>query len=440
MPIIFSKKISWLVSLCVLAFFLATCAAWMIYSARSEGSSENQNAGSKQELPGDPANSSTENGKDPDNTAEEIQPIGAQTGSSGPGADAAADADKELKEQIGQMLIAGFRGIKIDKNSAIAKQVKDLNLGGVILFDYDNPSKSFPRNITDPDQTEKLIKDLQSFSSTPLFVSVDAEGGLVNRLKEKYGFASFPSPEDMGKLNDLAKTQATGKELGSELKGLGFNLDFAPPADVNVNPDNPIIGKLGRSFSQDPQIVASQAIAFIKGLHENNIITAIKHFPGHGSSQSDSHLGLVDVTKTYQQKELIPFETIIGQNQADMVMTAHIINTNIDPQYPATLSPLFLQNILRDRLGFKGVIVSDDMQMGAIAKNYGFEDALIRSINAGCDLLILSNNNDTYDGNIAAKARDAIFQAVKDGKISEERISGSYDRITEIKKKFGIIN
>lgn len=439
MPIIFSKKISGLVFLCVFAVFLAICAAW-IYSVQNKGSDEDQTAGSKQKLPGDPANSSTENENDPDNAAEETQPIGARTGSSGPGADAAAGADKELKEQIGQMLIAGFRGTKIDKNSAIAKQVKDLNLGGVILFDYDNPSKSYPRNITGPGQTEKLIKDLQSFSSTPLFVSVDAEGGLVNRLKEKYGFASFPSPEDMGKLNDLAKTQATGKELGAQLKGLGFNLDFAPPADVNVNPDNPIIGKLGRSFSSDPQIVASQAIAFIKGLRENNIITAIKHFPGHGSSQSDSHLGLVDVTKTYQQKELIPFETIIGQNQADMVMTAHIINANIDPQYPATLSPLFLQNILRNQLGFKGVIVSDDMQMGAIAKNYGFEDALIRSINAGCDLLILSNNNDTYDGNIAAKARDAIFQAVKDGKISEERISGSYDRITEIKKKFGIIN
>lgn len=349
------------------------------------------------------------------------------------------DQDKVLKEKIGQMLIVGFRGTKIADNYAIGGQIKNLNLGGVILFDYDNPSKSSPRNITGPAQTKELISGLQSFSDIPLFVSVDAEGGLINRLKTKYGFADFPSAQDLGEKNDLNLTEQTADELGRELKGLGFNVNFAPDVDVNVNPDNPVIGGLERSFSGDPDEVASQAIAFIKGLHSNNIISAIKHFPGHGSSQNDSHLGLVDVTKTYQQKELLPFQKIIEQNQADMVMTAHIINTSIDPDYPATLSPLFLQNILRKQLGYKGVIVSDDMQMGAIAKNYGFEDAFIRSINASCDLLILSNNNNSYDENIASKAIDVIFEAAKDGRITAETINNSYNRILDLKKKFGLI-
>lgn len=346
--------------------------------------------------------------------------------------------ENDLKAKIGQMLIVGFRGTKTSDNPAIAGQIKDLNLGGVILFDYDNPSKSSPRNITGPEQVKNLIRDLQSFSKIPLFVSVDAEGGLINRLKEKYGFASFPSAQDLGEKDDPDLTEKTAEELGRELKDAGFNVNFAPDTDVNVNPDNPVIGGLERSFSDNPEKVAEQAIAFINGLHESGIISAIKHFPGHGSSQDDSHLGLVDVTKTYRQEELIPFKKIIEQNQADMVMTAHIVNTKIDPEYPATLSPLFLQNILRKQLGYKGVIVSDDMQMGAISENYGFEEALVKSINAGCDLLILSNNNSSYDENIAPKAADAIFKAVKEGRISEERIGQSYERIMQLKEKFGI--
>ncbi|MFA5742481.1 MAG: beta-N-acetylhexosaminidase [Candidatus Paceibacterota bacterium] len=349
------------------------------------------------------------------------------------------DQDEALKEKIGQMLIVGFRGTKIAAKSVIGDQIKNLNLGGVVLFDYDNPSKSFPRNITSPAQTKQLITDLQSFSLTPLFIAVDAEGGLVNRLKEKYGFIDLPSAQTLGEQNDLAKTQQTASELGKELKQLGFNIDLAPVVDVNINPQNPIIGKMERSFSDDPEKVASQALAFIDGLHENNIISVIKHFPGHGSSQNDSHLGLVDVTKTYQQKELIPFQKIIEQNQADMVMTAHIMDTSIDPDYPATLSPLFLQNILRNKLGYQGVIFSDDMQMGAITKNYGFEDALVRAINAGCDLIGLSNNNDSYDENIASETIDIIAKAVKDGRISEKTIDGSYNRIMNLKKKFEMI-
>jgi beta-N-acetylhexosaminidase len=418
----------------ILAFlFTAGTAAFFCFPQKIEDAPINdQLQGQKDAKNNEQGQTQDQNGSTTQNQAKEnSQAQGKDQGK--------INQDEILKEKIGQMLIIGFRGTKIATKSIIGDQIKNLGLGGVILFDYDNPSKSFPRNITSPAQTKGLITGLQSFSEIPLFISVDAEGGLVNRLKAKYGFIDFPSAQDLGDKNDLALTEKTASELGQELKDIGFNVNFAPDADVNINPDNPVIGKLERSFSGNPDEVASQAVAFIKGLHSNGIISAIKHFPGHGSSQSDSHLGLVDVTKTYQQKELIPFQKIIEQNQADMVMTAHIINTSIDQDYPATLSPLFLQNILRKQLGYKGVIVSDDMQMGAVAKNYGFKGAVIRSINAGCDLLILSNNNDSYDENIASKAIDIIFEAVKNGQIAEGNINGSYNRILDLKKKFGLI-
>lgn len=343
----------------------------------------------------------------------------------------------ELQKKIGQMLIVGFRGTEVDRMSYISKTINNFNLGGVILFDKDNPSGAFPRNITDYDQTKKLISDINKYSNHSLFISVDAEGGYINRLKEKYGFKNIPSAEQLGK-GTIEETKNQANSLGQELKNLGFNMNFAPVVDVNINPDNPVIGYLERSFSNDPEKVYEHATSFINGLHENNIITAIKHFPGHGSSTADSHLGIVDVTNTYKEDELIPYQKLIQNGYSDMVMTAHIINTNIDSIYPSTLSPLFIKNILRDQLGFKGVIVSDDMQMGAIVNNYGFDESVVRAINAGCDMLIISNNGTTYDENAPHKAIEAIYKAIKNGEISEQQINDSYNRIQELKQKYGI--
>ncbi len=271
-----------------------------------------------------------------------------------------------------------------------------------------------------------------------MFIAVDAEGGYVNRLKEKYGFTNIPSAEEMGK-GSVEETKNHGVFLGQQLSDLGFNLNFAPVVDVNVNPENPVIGYLERSFSNDPEKVYNHASSFIEGLHQSNIVTAIKHFPGHGSSENDSHLGMTDVTNTYKEEELLPYELLIENGYNDMVMTAHIMNQNIDENYPATLSPLFLQNILREKIGFNGVIVSDDMNMGAIVDHYGFEEGLIMAINAGCDLLILSNNGlEKYDELIPYKAVDAIFNAVKNNLISEEQINHSYNKIQSLKESYGI--
>ncbi len=215
-------------------------------------------------------------------------------------------------------------------------------------------------------------------------------------------------------------------------------MNFAPVVDVNVNPQNPVIGRLSRSFSADEKVVTNRAQAFIDGQKKNNVIPVIKHFPGHGSSGTDSHAGLTDVTATYKAKELVPFRELIALGAVDAVMTAHIMDRNIDPNYPATLSPNFLSGILRNELGFRGVIISDDMQMGAITKEYGFEEALVRAIISGVDLIVLSNNIDKYDPEMARKAHAAILTAVNDGRISRERITEASDRIRALKAKYGI--
>lgn len=344
-----------------------------------------------------------------------------------------------LDQQIGEMIILGFRGTEVDESSKIISDINGYDIGGIILFDYDVPSKTWGRNIENPKQTKKLIEDIKNLTKKDLFIAVDAEGGCVNRIKSKYGFAQIESAQVMGE-DEPGKTFLKASPLGLELDYLGFNLNFAPVVDVNTNPDNPVIGYFERSFSDDPQKVYEHASYFIDAMHEYNIITAIKHFPGHGSSKDDSHLGLVDVTNTYNKEiELLPYKKLIEENKLDMIMTAHVMNQNIDSENPATLSSIFLQNILRNELNYDGIIVSDDMQMGAIVDNFGFEDSIIKAINSGCDLLIFSNNNREYDEDIAKKAIEVIKNAVKENKITEERINDSYNKIRQLKQKYGIL-
>lgn len=349
-------------------------------------------------------------------------------------------SEDELKEKIGQMIMVGFRGTEISENSDIVKAIKDIKVGGVALSDYDVASKSFPRNILNPKQTKKLISDLQQYSTTPLLIAVDAEGGSINRLKQTYGFSQISSPEKMGKDKTLETAQKESLKLADELKATGFNMNLAPVVDLNINPKNPIIGALGRSFSKDAEVVVNNARVFIRSHLNKNIINVEKHFPGQGSAESDSHLGLTDITKTYKDQELDPYIKLNNEELLDAVMIAHVVNQNIDSDYPATLSEKFLKTILRNQIGFKGVIISDDMQMGAIVENYKFEESIIKAINAGTDIVYFFNNNPNgYDENIAYKVRDAILNAVKEKKISEERIVESYNRIINLKKKFEII-
>ena len=221
-------------------------------------------------------------------------------------------ASLTLEEAVGQMLVIGFRGESLDRE--ILTVLKDIKPGGVVLFDYDFSSKGEEiRNIISPEQLRALNRDLQETSSLPYFIALDAEGGYVNRLKEKYGFSVVvPSAKELGAQSpDQTKEIAT--ELAVELKDMGINWNFAPVVDVNINAESPAIGAIERSFSNDPAIVAAHANAFIKAHQEQNIIPTLKHFPGHGSARGDTHLGIVDVTKTYQvEKELAPYQELIG--------------------------------------------------------------------------------------------------------------------------------
>ncbi|MFZ5803043.1 MAG: beta-N-acetylhexosaminidase [Candidatus Omnitrophota bacterium] len=343
--------------------------------------------------------------------------------------------DADLQKRIGQMLVVGFRGTEAPPEASIVRAIRELNLGGVVLFDKDVPTQGFPRNIVDPAQIKDLIRDLQKASRTPLFVAVDAEGGRVNRLKPEYGFAAVPGHQELGAKNDAQETRRVSSTLAQELSEAGLNVNFAPVVDLNLNRANPVIGALGRSFSEDEEIVVRHARAFIEGQHDYGILTAIKHFPGHGSSREDSHLGLVDITATYQDKELIPFERLIREGAVDMVMTAHLLDRKVDPEHPVTLSRRFLGEILRGKLGFDGVVVSDDMHMGAITAHYGLGEALVLAIQAGCDLLILSNNGNSYDERAPYQAVEAIFDAVRTGRIPASRIVEASDRIGRLKNR-----
>jgi len=355
----------------------------------------------------------------------------------------------ELRRMAGQMLLVGFRGAQpglgTPEQLPILGQIAALNLGGVILFDRDVALKSPDRNIESPEQLLRLTSALQAAAAAagapPLFIAVDQEGGRVQRLRSARGFAQTPPAADLcPAASALAAPPAlppalvAGETVGRTLASVGVNLDFAPVADVNVNPANPVIGALGRSFSADPGKVAACAGDFARGLHSQGVLTAAKHFPGHGSSHTDSHLGFTDVTATWTEAELIPFRELTRQGLADMVMTAHVFDARLDPVYPATLSQAVIDGILRGRLGFAGVVVTDDLQMRAVAGRYGLKESVRLIVNAGADVLLIGNNLD-FDPAIAAKTLNALMELVAEGKVSPERIRQSCERIRTLKTK-----
>jgi len=344
-----------------------------------------------------------------------------------------SENDSILKKQIGQMLIVGFRGSELSPDNHIVSDIQQLNIGGVILFDYDGPSKSYNRNIVSVKQLKKLNQDLQNLTNEKLIISIDQEGGLVNRLKPKYGFPASISAEKLGKLNDEDSTKHYANLTAKTLKAAGFNVNFAPCVDVNINPKCPIIGGKERSFSDNPEIVFNNANWWLQEQQKLGVIGCIKHFPGHGSAETDTHLGTTDVTKTWKEEELLPYRDLVKTGNVHIIMTSHIYNANLDAKYPATMSKAILTGILREQLKFDGVIITDDLAMGAMVKNYSFEEILEKAINAGVNLLCLSNNGDSYDPEIAQKAVDTIFRLVRSGKIKRETIEASYTRITKFK-------
>jgi beta-N-acetylhexosaminidase len=340
-----------------------------------------------------------------------------------------------LDEKIGQMLLIGFRGAALSDDNHIVKDIKNLNIGGVVLYDFDLFSNGkTQRNITSPDQVKSLCTALQTLSNTKLLISIDQEGGRVNRLKTTYGFPKVGvSAQYLGTLNNLDSTRYYANLTANLLKNLGINFNYAPVVDLNINPKSPAIGGIERSYSKDAKVVTEHASAVLDIYKKYGIIGCLKHFPGHGSAAADSHLGITDITKTWQKSELIPYKDLIASGKVEMIMTAHVYNANLDT-FPATLSKIIMHDILREQLGWQGIIISDDMHMGAIAQHYGLEIAIEKAINAGVDILMFSNNSrDFYDAEAASKAIATIKKLLKEGKITEAQIEKSYQKIMKLK-------
>lgn len=341
----------------------------------------------------------------------------------------AAATERSLDADIGEMLMVGFRGIAVDSTDHIWRDLTHFHVGSVILFDYDAATGRRGRNITGVQQVQSLCRQLRHIRPD-LLIGIDQEGGKVSRLHQRYGFPAVASPKLSAAEGDDS-VRSCARITARLLHDAGIDLNFAPVADVNVNPDCPVIGKLERSFSASPERVTDCCRIWIEEQDKKGVASCMKHFPGHGSATGDTHKGLVDVSKTWQKKELQPYRELV--KTVPMVMTAHVINRQLDPDgLPASLSPR-ITAYLRDTLGFQGVIVTDDMAMGAIVNEYSFETALRMAIEAGADLLCLSNNGGTYNSELVPQAVRTIKRMVADGTVSAERIHASAERVRALK-------
>lgn len=341
-----------------------------------------------------------------------------------------------LRQKIGQMLVMGFDGTRIEPGSEIWQWLSRDGLGGVLLCDYDIGKRRCGRNLVDVLQIQDLTQQLQDRAKAfneelPLFIAIDYEGGSIDALKKIDDCMPTFSATQFARLPE--KEQALQADLMAEtLKILGFNVNFAPVVDLNLNDRQGIIGKLDRSYSADPREVIRHASTFVKGFTDYDILCCYKHFPGHGSATGDTHEGFVDVSDTFQASELEPYAVLLKNQPFAMVMTAHVINRKLDPQgLPATLSHSILTGLLREKMGFEGLIISDDLQMQAITNHYKLNDSLALTINAGADMIIFANQ---FASITPTEIIDRIEGLILERIVSASRIEQAFQRIKRVKQ------
>lgn len=330
-----------------------------------------------------------------------------------------------LDIKIGQMIMAGFPSKYYDDN--IEELIEDEKIGNFILFADNIGNKNEVMELT-----KSIQKKLQECIGISGIISTDQEGGMVTRVRD--GVTVFPSNMAFAAANEYKSTFEEGKIVGEELRSLGINMNIAPVMDVNCNPKNPVIGC--RSYGDDPESVSKLGIGLIKGLKEKGVIAVAKHFPGHGDTSVDSHLSLPVINhdiRRLQEVELLPFKNAIEEG-VDAIMSAHVLFPKVEPdKVPATISKKVLTGLLKNRMGFKGLIVTDCMEMKAIADFCGSDKAVVRAIIAGADLICISHSKE-----VQKKCIRAIKNAVLNGQISEERIDEAVKKILEIKSKYNI--
>ncbi len=347
-----------------------------------------------------------------------------------------APTTPSLSYKIGQMIMVGFYGASPNdpEVKTLQKEISAGRVGGVIFLNY---------NIKSPAQTKRLTQALQSVPVLfPLLLAIDQEGGRVQRLKQQNGFFDSLSAKEVADLYDVPQAEDYYQDMARLIAESGFNLNFAPVVDLHDD-HSPVIGKLNRAFSSDPKVVAAFAAACIRAHHRYGVLTCLKHYPGHGLATSDSHKGTVDITASHQEKERQPFRDLIDAGLADMIMMAHLMDHHQDAQRPTSLSTQMIQGCLRQQDHFQGIVITDDLMMGAISKN--FEEVVVQAILAGNDILLFTNSVASNPNATSAKKNGMalpariimiVEKAIKDGKISQSRIDESYQRIVKLRSRF----
>ncbi len=334
-----------------------------------------------------------------------------------------------LRGKVAGLLVVGFRGASLADATWLQAALAS-GLGGVILFDRDQETGE-DRNVISPDQLKALTDEVQAAGGgRQVIVAVDQEGGAVTRLSPTHGFPAVASEAEIG-AGTLNVAEAWAAGIASTLAGVGINLNLAPVVDLNVNPESPAIGALGRSFSADPNVAVEMATVEMDAHRVARVRTALKHFPGIGSSTTNTDFGVADVTDTWTRTELEPFARLISTGDADVVMAGHVVNGQLDPDRPTSLSAPTVTGVLRGELGWTGAVITDDLQAGAIDAAFGRDEAIVLALEAGCDILLFANQQ-VYDEDVVEAALDAVEAAVASARLTEARIDESVARVASL--------
>ena len=356
-----------------------------------------------------------------------------------------APPEPDLDQKIGQMVMMGFVGTTPDDPGvqATLQHIRSGHLGGVVFYRY---------NVQGPEQVAALNAAFQDATPglLPLLRALDQEGGRVQRLSAANGFRSHPSAWVVAHEQTPEEALSTYRDQVAMIRAAGFNFNLAPVVDLHAAPGaadaapgSPVIGGLQRAFSSDPATVVRYAGAAIRAHHAEGLLTSLKHWPGHGLAGGDSHQGLVDITDDYQAIERDTFRLLIQAGLADSVMGAHLVNRHVDPQFPITLSSRYLEPWLRQHDGFNGVIITDDLFMGAIQRYHSLDETVVRAIQAGNDLLIFSNNPAAAPDvpgfepqhDIPLQVIAIVRAAIARGELTEARIDASYQRLQALRRR-----
>ncbi len=344
----------------------------------------------------------------------------------------AQETEVDLARKIGQMILVGFVGNDPGDPGykTIRTQLEAGQIGGVLYLQ---------RNLSNRATVQQMNAELTAAAPphVPPLVAVDQEGGKVQRLESWHGFPPTLSAKRMVRAASPTEAATAYGVLAEGLSNWGFNLNLGPVVDLDVNPNNPIIGSLERAYSGKPETVAEYGIAFVDAHRDHGVLTTLKHFPGHGSSRTDSHKGAVDVSATWSEVELEPFRQLIARDRADLVMTAHVVNRALKgagENLPVSLSAFAQSDVLRGDLGYDGVIISDDLQMDAIRRNFPLEDAVVRAVGAGTDILVFANDKHP-DPEIPERVASILLEAAKKDPLLIKKIESSYERVLALKSR-----